>query len=251
MIVAGITGGIRHGKTTLAGLLAAQAGTVRHFESWELIAEVAHELRDSGIASPASTDIDAINEWLHLLPEAVRFCTHQDVPFADIKLTKQRVSERPELYRKLFQYLELIAKQPALAHQEITAENKDTFRPLLQWLGGYLVEQVGSGIWYNELIRRIAYLQSNGYDLVTVGGVRYPGDAERLRNIGGIIVAIERPSQPTTDSTDLTECKRSLIVPDSHIYNDANLEALATLSADIYTDLMNHELRPEYRASAV
>lgn len=251
MIIAGLTGGIGHGKTTFANCLAAQAKTTRHFESWEIIAEVATGLREASPRHPAPDDVEAINEWLLPLVDSVSTCTHTVTSFEDLKLTPERVAAHPENYQKLFEYLRTIKNDPVLAGTEINADTKEQFRGLLQWLGGYLVAVIGNGVWYDEIVRRITYLQNQGYELVTVGGVRYPGDAERLRNAGGSILEINRPSLPMKDAADITERQRALIKPDTIITNDGTLEQLAELAAVVYRDLRIHDLKAAYQATAI
>lgn len=249
MIIAGLTGGIRHGKTTFANLLALQSKSSHHFESWELVAEVAAALRAETHVHPSAGNIAAINEWLYPLADLVNLHVHANVSFEDLKLTDELVQAYPEHYTKLFEYLQLIEADPSLADTDITADTKETFRPLLQWLGGYLVAKVGSGVWYDELVRRIAHLRSSGYNLVTVGGVRYPGDAERIRNAGGVIICIERPDLPQQDAQDLTEREREAIQSDAIIVNNATISQLETCARQVYHDLSMRQLQPKYLAS--
>ncbi|MDB5170164.1 MAG: hypothetical protein JWN82_560 [Candidatus Saccharibacteria bacterium] len=246
MIIAGITGGIGHGKTTLADLLADQSKASRHFESWEMVAEVATALKEESPAHPAPDDIAAINEWLYPLPDIVSFHMHTQVTFDDLKLTDQRLQENPEHFAKLFEYLSAVQVNPTLAQTPLTIDTKELFRPLLQWLGGYLVEKAG-GLWYDEMLRRIKRLETAGVELVTVGGVRFPSDAESIRNAQGVILQIKRPDKADRDSGDLTERERNLIVPDSIIVNDGSLDQLATCAKLVYRDLRLRQLQPIYQ----
>jgi hypothetical protein len=248
VIITGITGSIHHGKTTFADLLADQSRSAIHVESWELVAEVANALHGANGLQPAADDIAAINEWLVPLADIVATHMHTRLDFTDIRLTSERLQEHPEYYAKLFDYLRAMAASSELANTDITIETKEVFRPLLQWLGGYLVIVAGSGVWYDEIIRRLTNLRALGYDLATVGGVRYPGDAERLRNAGGIILQIERPNLPTQDARDLTERERSLIQPDAVIRNNGSLEQLAICAKTVYRDLSLRQLYSEYDA---
>lgn len=245
MIITGLTGSIHHGKTTFADLLAGQARSAAHIESWELVAEVANALHTSG-PQPAVNDIDAINEWLVPLADIVATHAHSRIDFASIRIVPEQLQEHPEYYTKLFDYLQAMTADPRLAVADITIETKEVFRPLLQWLGGYLVIVGGHGIWYDEIVRRLTNLRSLGYELATVGGVRYPGDAERLRNAGGIILQIERPSLPEQDARDLTERERNLIKPDAIILNNGSLQQLADCAPIVYHDLALRQLQPEY-----
>lgn len=247
MIIAGLTGGIGYGKTTFARLLAHHSRNARHFETWELVAEVANAVRGQQLNHPDPDNLTAINEWLYPIIDALAMYMHASITFADFKLTPERLEKHPERFDKLFEYLRLIQNQPELATIDINDDTKDIFRPLLQWLGGYMVIKAGSGVWYNEMLRRIAHLQSTGFDLVTVGGVRYPADAERLRNAGGVILCINRPGLPERDPKDMTERDRNLIDPDSIIINDGSLRELAACARLVYRDLQLYQLHPEYK----
>lgn len=248
MIIAGLTGGIGYGKTTFADLLAAQGGAAQHFESWQLVAEVAEPLKSNSEFTPAPDDIAAINRWLEPMPELVATHTHTKIPFETIQLTPKKLAEQPELYAKLLDYLGQASQRPKLTTTPIDDSTKETFRTLLQWVGGFLAVSA-EGIWYNEMARRIKLLSRTDVRLITVGGLRFPIDAEILRNAGGVILEITRPSTDQRDKSDLTERERSLIQPDSIIVNDADLHALADCAKQVWHDLTRRTLQPEYVAS--
>jgi hypothetical protein len=248
MILVGITGTIDSGKTTLADYLSQCVDKSAHYESWELIAEVATVLRLASAKHPAPSNRDAINEWLQPLPALIENITHKHTTFADIELTKERVLEHPENYNKLFEYLELMNAQPELQQSVIDEASKETFRSLLQWLGGYLARVVGGDIWYAELIRRIK--QRGDLDLVTIGGVRFPADANCIRDQGGAIISIQRPDLARRDQFDLTEREQSLITPDCGIINNGSLEQLQVCAAKVITDMQAGSLELTYAAAS-
>jgi hypothetical protein len=247
MILVGVTGSIGSGKTTFSQYLAEQAGKSAHFESWQLVAEVANRLRQSTDQHPAANDIEAINAWLRALPPIVTEVCHKAVDFEQIRLTPAKLREAPDNYAKLLQYLEMITDQPDLQKGIIDDESKETFRSVLQWLGGYLVKTVGAGVWYDEIVRQIQ--DTPGIELATVGGVRFPGDARRIVNAGGSIICISRPEIGTMDANEITERERGLIVPDTTIVNDAGLPELLSCAAKVWKDLQSSQLVTEYVAS--
>lgn len=250
MIIVGLTGGIGHGKTTFANLLASQAHSSRHYETWELVAEVATALRDSVQHLPAPNDMPAINRWLSILTDIIAMHLHVIVSYDSLKITERKLSKNPDHYEKLFVYLQAEQDGTIHPHDEITTETKELFRPLLQWLGGYLVIVCSNGIWYDELIRRITHERSHHYEIVTVGGVRYPADAERVRNAGGCVLEVHRPEAGDKDTKDLTERERALIKPDSLINNNGNLSELADCASLVMQDLRLRQLEESYTAQA-
>lgn len=248
MILAGITGNIDSGKTTLAGFMSDCMPSSAHYESWELVAEVANALRLASSHHPSWRDRDAINDWLKPLPAILESATHVQVDLDSLKLTKEGVESHPEHYTKLFEYLELMSAQPELQTAMINEASKETFRSLLQWVGGYMAKKVGGNIWYSELVRRIQ--GNSAIDIVTVGGVRFPADAICIRQVGGSIISIERPDLARRDEHDLTEREVTLITPDCGIINDGTLEQLNNCARQVVTDLQAQNLQLTYAASS-
>ena len=130
MIIVGLTGGIGHGKTTFANLLASQAKTSRHYETWELVAEVGAALRNAGGRHPAPNDIPAINRWLSALTDIIASHLHVIVSYESLKITRAKVAKNPDHFVKLFAYLQSVHEDVIRDHDEITAETKELFRPL-------------------------------------------------------------------------------------------------------------------------
>lgn len=249
MILVGITGSIGSGKTTFAQFLAEQTDRHAHFESWEVVAQVANELRTQKIPHPKADDVAAINAWLQCLPAIIEKICHKTADFHQIELSEAQLHQAPDNYTKLLEYLELMSAKPELQIGKITEASKETYRSILQWLGGYLVKTVGAGIWYDEIVRRIQSRED--IDLATVGGVRFPGDARRIVSAKGSVICINRPSIAIKDATEITERERALIVPDATIINDAGLPELLSCAARVWKDLGAQQLLTEYTASEV
>lgn len=247
MIIVGLTGSIGSGKTTFAQFVAERAGKHAHFESWELVAEVANSLRASNDFSPVSSDTIAVNKWLEPLPGIIEQICHKKATLQQIALAEHKLTDSPDSFVKLFEYLDNMTNRPELLAQVITEENKETFRNILQWLGGYLVKTVGAGVWYDEIVRRIQAQPK--LDLATVGGVRFPGDARRISQAGGKIILITRPSIEVQDAGEVTERERGLIEPDTTVINNSSLANLESCAHAVWTDLKAGKLASEYSAS--
>lgn len=251
MIIVGISGGIGHGKSTVARYLAANARTSRHWEAGDLVTEVANALRHERPDHPSPDTIAGINAWLTNLADITTALMHVPADFAQLALTEEQLHAHPENYSKLFEYLADMQARPQLQTEEITADSKQTFRPLLQWLGGYLVKTVDEGIWFNELVRRIRQNAASGLELATVGGVRFPGDAARLRHAGAFVFEVRRPGAEEADAQDITERERRNILVDACVVNDGTLEQLKRCATLVYRDLQRRSLQPSYKASDV
>jgi hypothetical protein len=247
MIIVGISGAIGHGKSTFASYLSGSAASYRNWESSDLINAVANDLRSASSNSPPVDDVNAINVWLLPLTKILNERTHIDVNFGDIELTSERLKATPDKYTKLIEYLKDMQTNPDQVKTVITIQNKTQFRALLQWLGGYLVVQLGD-IWYNEILREIAAYPN--LDIATISGVRFPGDAEAIRRAGGTIIIVKRYEGADQDISDLTERHRGLIMPDAIIHNNASLAQYKSCATQVYSDLIDGNLKPEYLASS-
>ena len=241
----GITGNIGHGKTTFADMLADCAPTSQHYESSDIIIEVANALKMQKL--PLADDPASISAWLSALPLFLAQFAHY-VPAQKLStIGSADIKTEPDAFSALFNYITLITKSPALRSVTITRANKDQFRPLLQWLGGYVATRVDGQIWFREIVRR-AHLSNS--DLTLAGGVRFLADAECLRAAGGIIIQISRPATDKAFLNDITESQRSLIQADSNVINDGTLLNLRSIAHKLYTDVKQDNLQIHYATIA-
>jgi hypothetical protein len=248
MIIVGLTGAIGSGKTTFGNMLGAQSKHHLHLESSTVIAEVANDLRlHNTYPLPNTADISAVNQWLSTLPKILEDRVHRRVDWDAIKLSGHKIEQQSDNYRKLFEYIDLLQAQPALRSGSITTDNKSTHRALLQWLGGYLAKQVSGDIWYRELIER--GLAKGDVDLLTLGGVRFPADAECIWQNHGLIIELQRPSQAIQDAADITERERSLIQPNTIVSNNGTIEQLEATAHRVYADMLTSKTANEYIAA--
>jgi hypothetical protein len=244
----GITGPIGSGKSTLASCLANMQPDHALYETWHVVADIATAFNQALKAELAyettENDIDLANQVLIWLPDAISEHLHHDVVWNQLAFSKHDTLTKPDLYEKLFAYLELAKKKPKLLETPLTPETKEEFRPLLQWIGNYLVTKISKTMWYDELMRRIQ-LRDATTSLVIISGVRYPSDAEIVRRHGGRIIRLDRPGQPTRGA-DLTETQRSDIKPDAIITNNGTIEQLQTTVESVWNDIASGKLKPTY-----
>ena len=250
MILIGMTGPIGHGKTTFANALAELIPRTNHLESSMVIAEVANAMHAALPATlPDPYDVDSLNNWIRALPEILQQTVHAKTTFEAVKLHQTAIEQHPIEYQKLIMHVENLHRQPSLAKRVITRENKEAYRPFLQWLGGYLVQRVGASIWYDELVRRVFEAQQNGCDLCLVGGLRFPTDATVLRKAGGIIVRVYRPGHLQNDMLDPTERERENIKVDCTIKSDGSVQDVQSFAARFLGDINDNRLEKVYHTS--
>lgn len=249
--IVGITGTIGSGKSTFARLLCDIEPNNATYESGELIAEVAEDFNralSGELAFETTTDnVELANQALIWFIESISEKLHLELTWNQLAITNHQLAARPELFEKLLAYIDTAKSDPGILDQRITAENKTTYRPLLQWLGGYLVAKVSNTIWYDEIFRRISQRDTDK-KLVIIGGLRYPSDALRVRENGGVVLGIERANHDA-DTTDVTESARSEITPDAVIRNNGSLQQLEALATEVVNDLIIGKLKPEYIAA--
>lgn len=241
-ILLGITGAIGSGKTTFADFLAEAEPSHRIFETWHVVGEIATAFNQAVKAELefeiSKNNLDLANQALIWLPDAISEYLHFDLVWNQLAITKRGMLENAALYEKLWTYLDLVRKNPKLLSATITSENKETYRPILQWIGGYLVAKASKTIWYDEIFRRID-LREKDTNLVIINGVRYPSDAEVVRLHGGKIVEIQRPST-NVDLGDPTESARGEIEADIIVENQGAVDDLAKKAYSLVNDLKSH-----------
>ncbi|HSE61288.1 MAG TPA: hypothetical protein VLA88_03260 [Candidatus Saccharimonadales bacterium] len=246
----GITGPIGSGKSTVAQYFATMQPDHALYETWHVVAEIATAFNaalKAELAYETTHDpIELANQVLIWLPDAISESLHHDVVWNQLAFTKHDAIAKPDMYEKLLTYLRQIEKQPKLLTARITPETKETFRPILQWLGGYLVTKISKTIWYDELLRRIQ-LRNPTTSLVIISGVRYPSDAEVVRAHGGRILRVERPG-PAIHTSDPTEAERENIQPDVTVINNGSPEQLSAAVETMWNDLAAGHARPSYAA---
>lgn len=250
MILIGMTGPIGHGKTTFARALEKIVPETVHLESSMVIAEVANGLHASTTKLPDRDDLDSINEWLRALPDVIMNTVHAHCEYSQLKIDRYEAERHPIEYEKLFLHIENLTRNPHLATQKITKENKETYRPILQWLGGYLVKKVDSGIWYKEVIRRAHEAERQGCKICVIGGLRFPSDATLLRQAGGTIVKVFRPGHLQYDMLDPTERERDNIEVDTKIISAGTIEDMDGCAARVLSDIQAKKLERSYRSAA-
>lgn len=251
MVIIGITGPIGHGKSSFANYLVNLEPSALHFESFQIVAEVASAMQKALSDIPDAYNVASLNNWLHCLPSILSAVTHTECTFKDIELQQTSIEQHPIEYQKLIMHVENLARDPELMRQTITAENKEYYRPLLQWLGGYLVQRVDPGIWYNEIVRRIHAASTAGAKLCVVGGLRFPNDVAVMRAEGAIIVELSRPGHLQSDTLDPTERERQNIKADCSIMNNGSLADLEKFAERFLLDLRANKLDKTYHAATL
>ncbi len=250
MLLVGMTGPISHGKTTFASALAEFEPLTIHLESSLVIAQVANQMHIALTKVPDPYDINSLNDWLKFLPKILEETVHAKTTYERLKLDQQQVEQHPVEYQKLIMHVENLRRNPQMARQAITIDNKESYRPFLQWIGGYLVQRIDAGIWYNQIVRLVKDAESTGCMLCIVGGLRYPTDAAILRNAGGVIVKVYRPGHLQNDMLDPTERERDNIPVDSTIMSNGTVEEAKQCAAVFLKDLREGNLKTLYQTSS-
>ena len=251
MVIIGITGGIGHGKTTLSEAFARIEPQSMHFESSDIIIEVINAWHTQTTKLPNPHDLVEVNAWINLLPAILGVIVHEQIDPAALQFKMEDITAQPALYDKLFTHLQLVTQNPGLLTTQVTPQNKNQYRAILQWLGGYLVKKVDPGIWYNEIMRQVKTAEQQGKMLCTIGGLRFPADAEIVHKGGGIVILIHRPMVTEQDISDPTEHERAKIKSDVVLTNDSGLTELVMCAQAILTDIKIGRVRPRYITSEI
>lgn len=250
MILIGITGAIGHGKSLLAAAFSELEPSSIHLESSEVITEVANAMQRLLPDELTPNDADTIQRWLNKLPSVLPDIVHCATTEARLRIDVNAYKLHTPEYIKLYDYLTDVTSLPERRDTEITPGNKELYRHILQWYGGFLVAHVDAGIWYNELVRRARVARDNGARLAVIGGLRYPSDAEIIRAAGGLVIEINRPSAPVNDITDPTEAMRSAIGADILVINDGGLDNITAAAQKLLEDITAGKYRSQYHTIA-
>lgn len=245
-IIVGIHGAIENGKSTLADILREIEPNSLYYESSTIISEVLEQV-NAELSEPLPDDrLVLINQLLTKLPPILKKTVHVDTDIDRLTCTQAEIDDDYPKFSKLFAYADAIYRQPELLKDPITPENKESYRPGLQGLGGYLVSKVCETIWYDEIVRRMHNDITPDTRLVVVGGLRFPSDESVLRAEGARIIEIVRYGQVNRDERDPTEKYRKLIHSDSRIFNIGSIDDLRTTTKLFYEDLTTDSLQPTY-----
>jgi hypothetical protein len=257
MILVGLNGGQRQGKSTVGEELRRLAGVdaKADLEFSYPIGQVVNawvqqwpvELLESG-----KPTIDVANKLIPLIAEPVKKVTGMEIDVNRLLIedTDASCEEANRLLSYLEKYIEAGAQRSEEFPLPINPNNKVLHRACYQWVGARLIDEVDAGeghdIWTRVIERRITTLQDRGYTLVTVGGTRYPIQQEMIRRNGGIIIEVERPGVALdNDVTEQADARKNY---DVKVINNGTLEQLNAVVGRLYKDLAQGNAQKVYEA---
>lgn len=257
MILVGMVGGARQGKSTVSAELRRLAGvdSKADLEFSYPIGQVADRWVAQWPPSVLESGLpvrEIANKLIPLIADPVVQVTGVDVDCD--KLLIQDTPASMEKANRLLSYLEkFIEAGPNRADEfptPIGPDNKVLHRALYQWIGARLIDEVDLGddqdIWTHVIERRIQTLEGRGYALVTVGGTRYPQQQVMVRRHGGVIINVERPG--IAEDNDVTEQAAARKLADIRVENNGSLQELNKLVGQLYEDLQTGRTKKVYRA---
>lgn len=258
MILVGLVGGARQGKSSVGAELRKLAGVDAKADlefSYPIgqVADLWVKAWPPGVLESGLPIWEVANKLIPLIVEPVKTVTGQDVDPA--KLTIQDTPESKEQSNRLLSYIEKFIEAGNNRADEfptpITPDNKVLHRALYQWIGARLIDEVDAGesqdVWTLVIENRIKTLESRGYPLVTVGGARYPLHQQMIRRNGGVIINVHRPG--TAEDNDVTEQVEARKLADIVVENNGTLEDLNAVVDVLYKDLVAAEPKAQYSAA--
>lgn len=257
MILVGMVGGARQGKSSVGAELRRLAGVdaKADLEFSYPIGQVADGWVKQWPPSVLESGLpvrEIANKLIPLIVEPVKQVTGWEIDAKVLLIDND--SESLEKANRLLSYLEKFVEAGNNRDDEfpvpITPDNKVLHRALYQWIGARLIDEVDAGegrdIWVDVLEKRIKTLQERGYALVTVGGTRYPHQQEMIRRNGGVIINVQRPG--IAEDNDVTEQAAARKLADIIVQNNGTLEELNAVVGELYKDLAAGTTKKEYIA---
>lgn len=253
MDLVGLTGPIKHGKTSFGEILHDVVPGSSYHETSHVIADLITGWRQRMPMFPSPTDLSAINTWITGLENAVDDTLPYDCQPSTLAINEAEYHSDEPRDSKLIEFLFRTLADPELVQRSLTDETKDQFRPLMQWVGNYLIEKVDPYIWFKELLTKAEQDEQAGAPLCAVSALRYPGEETFIRSKfpEAVIAETFRPNAPVPDQNDPTEAQRSKIKIDTFIVNDGDLYDLKDLAVNFYLDLRSGQLERIYQATLI
>jgi hypothetical protein len=253
MKLVGICGAISSGKSTFAEMLTnVDPEHSLHLETSGLVVELANNFNTALFEHRSelvySGDmVELANKLVAALLPQLSVMAAEEISLEKVVINPDDMAAHPDWYEKLFVYLSQAQQMPSIVDEQITADNKSNYRPLLQWIGGYFLYKLDNRLlWYEELLRRVANADES-IKLIALTAPRQPAEAEFVQQNGGKVIKIERPGLES-DTTDVTERMVASIIPDCVITNNGSLKDLHKAARKVHDDLLQDELKSEYTA---
>jgi len=238
MYLIGLTGAIGHGKSTIAEIMSDLEPNSITLETSGIISEVATLLCSHfNECDPKISDIQSVNTWISHIPHILYDVLGISVDSDLFKLNNPDSLRNSVEFKKLWEFIVWAQNNRNEIGEAISPTNKSDYRPLLQWIGGFCVENISPTIWNSELLKRARKAGETGRSLVIIGGIRFNEEAVNIQSNGGVIIEVIRPAIVTQDSEDPTERQRSLINPDFEIMNNGTLDQLREKVVQLYTQI--------------
>ena len=194
----GLVGYKGSGKSALAQQLQSYFGVnnVSIVEYSDAVIALANTLRSQAITTKA--------EWISAVQNEVNV-------FND----KQQFD-----HHELDVYLKITNKT-----ERIDQTNKEQYRPLRAWLGGYVAVALDPGFWDRQVEQMITQAQVSSPRLILVGGVRFESNVALIHKMSGAVWRVVRPGvEEATNAT--TENRVAALATDAQLINDGDLKDL-------------------------
>lgn len=229
-----VSGAMYSGKSTVTQRLVHTLPDAVSFETGEVISKVADLMnKDLEEISRDLRNPYELLDWINYLPVALEEVTTKEIDPQTVRLRQGSDVTR------LREYTSRLVENPKIADFHITPENKETYRPFLQWIGAFVAKQVDAGFWFEELIRRSELAAEDGKRYSVLNAVRFPGEEPVLRQVGAHIVKIIRPSLIQSDKYEATEREASQVHEDTVIYNNGTLRELEAVAETFAIDFIH------------
>jgi len=132
-----------------------------------------------------------------------------------------------------------IAESMGISADDINAD-KERFRPLLQWWGAeFRRGYCGEDYWIKKM--RLAAAAWYARDWLIITDVRFPNEAELVRELNGVLIRVDRDRDTWLDDHNSETALDDYDHFDFRLKNDGSLDDLETAVVEIVSDIYKRE----------
>ncbi len=117
---------------------------------------------------------------------------------------------------------------------------KERYRLLLQWWGTEFKRGMVSDTYWVDTLREWILTNCNtDREMVLIPDIRFPNEVEMVKQLGGIVIQVQRPGIDTGDGHASEKALDDFTDWDTIVLNDSDLESLTSVISKFFATLLD------------